>query len=171
MVALMLIGLIRRARSRVMINWYRAQVTGDVPSPLYKHTSTLVGTKVYLFGTIDVQVAQQQLVLPVDAQRLVGLAKDRESISKEDVSGELDKIYVFDTGTRYAVVSTALTWQKRWFGPRSVPQELFRPHALHTRRPRLAIRFDAALPTRSLFRRSTCLAVELGVYFTTIYSS
>lgn len=87
-----------------MINWYRAQVMGDVPSSVYKHTATMVGTKVYLFGTIDVQTAQQ-LVLPVDAQPLVGLAKDREAAQKVDQS-ELDKIYIFDTGSLTLALST-----------------------------------------------------------------
>lgn len=98
-----------------MINWYRAQVTGDVPSSVYKHTATMVGTKVYLFGTIDVQTAQQ-LVLPVDAQPLVGLAKDREAAQKVDQS-ELDKIYIFDTGSltlRFDPnASETFTWSKK----------------------------------------------------------
>ena len=81
-----------------MINWYRAQVSGDIPSPLYKHTSTLVGTKLYLYGTIDVQTAQQLVVLPADARPLVGLVKDRDAGHKEEQAADLDKIYTFDTG-------------------------------------------------------------------------
>lgn len=100
-----------------MINWYRAQVTGDMPSTVYKHTATMVGTKVYLFGTIDVQTAQQLIALPVDAQPLVGLAKDRDASQKADTN-DLDKIYIFDTGARPGPLSAngsseTFTWAKK----------------------------------------------------------